>query len=113
MAEPLHPVGELGSQRNEEQRNKAIKAAHAAADEGLRWILADERGRAFVWAQLEKARIFAPSFHADPAVMAFNEGRRSTGLELLAEVERLNPKSYADMAAEARARKQGARNHVD
>ncbi len=88
MAEPLHAAGELGNQRNEEQRNKAIKLAHAVAEEGLRWILGDARGRAFVWAQLEKARIFAPSFHADPAVMAFNEGRRSTGLELLAELER-------------------------
>jgi hypothetical protein len=113
MAEAPHELGELGSQRNEQQRNKAIKANRAVVDEGLRWILADVRGRAFIWAELGKARVFQSSFHVEPAVMAFNEGRRSAGLELLAEIERLSPDSYARMAAEARARKQGANNHAD
>ncbi len=98
------PVGELGNQRNEEQRNKAVRTAQQMVDDGLRWVMGDARGRAFVWSLLEEARMFHPVFHANPQIMAVNEGKRQAGLSLLNSVMRTAPQQYAVMTQEAAAR---------
>jgi hypothetical protein len=94
-------TGELGSQRGEEQRNKAIKARALQADDAFRWIMNDERGRKVVWSLLDRAGVFRSSMAATPELTAFNEGRRDMGLALLADIMRLAPELYTRMAAEA------------
>ena len=77
---------DLGNQRDVEKRNKAAKAAAAPVDEAVRWLMGDERGRAFVWDQLGRAGVFRSSMGATPELTAFNEGKRITGLALLDDV---------------------------
>jgi len=69
-------------------------------DEALVWLMNDPRGRRFLWRQMSKANVFSPVFNPDAMVMAWNEGRRNEGLQLLTEINRLCPELYPVMAAE-------------
>ncbi len=70
--------------------------------------MADRHGRRIVWRLLGDAGIFRSSMAATAELMAFNEGRRSTGLALLADISRLCPERFAEMQQEARAEEIGA-----
>lgn len=74
--------------------------ARRQADEDLVWLMNDQRGRRFLWRQMAKANVFSPVFNPDAMVMAWNEGRRNEGLQLLTEINRLCPELYPVMAAE-------------
>ena len=93
-----------GNQRHVERREKAAKTARRRRDEALRWLMADNRGRRFVWRLLAKAGIFRSSFVESPQLTAFNEGRRDIGLGLLADVMRICPERYAQMQAEVHSK---------
>lgn len=56
----------------------------AAAD--LAWVLSTIQGRRFIDTLRRDTGIRASSFRPDPYEMAFNEGRRSVGLELEARL---------------------------
>lgn len=64
--------------------------------------MTDRRGRRVVWRLLGEAGVFHSSMDATPERTAFNEGRRSTGLALLADISRLCPERFAEMQREAR-----------
>ena len=68
----------------------------------LRRVMGTKEGRRFVWRQLSKAGIYRLSFNTEPLQMAFAEGQRNNGLELLAQIENVCPKSYTDMVNEQR-----------
>ncbi len=106
-------MSELGNQRSEEQRNKALKTAQGQVDEAMRWLLGDAKGRAVIWAQLERAGVFRGSMAATPELTAFNEGKRDMGLGLLAAVMRLAPEQYLRMASEAKARANPPKKSTD
>lgn len=85
--------------------------AHAAADalkdltrqqldDDFKWLMDDQRGRRIVWRQLSAAGVFTSSFNPDAMQMAFNEGRRNGGLELLAQIHALCPDHYTTMMKE-------------
>lgn len=68
----------------------------------LRDVLSTRQGRRFVWKQLASAGVFRLSFvHGEPETTIFNEGRRSLGLALMAEIHELDAGLYAQMANEA------------
>jgi hypothetical protein len=68
----------------------------------LESILSTVGGRRFLWKQLSDAGIFAISLRVgQPDLTAFNEGRRQQGLQLLMEIQALNPDYYHRMAKEA------------
>lgn len=69
------------------------------AIEDLKWVMADKRGRRFVWSQLEVAGIYRLSYTGDDRTI-FNEGRRSVGLKLLAEIDANCPNEYLQMLKE-------------
>lgn len=90
-----------------------LSDAHTAAlqrerDAAFSWLMTDRRGRRVVWWLLADAGVFRSSMAATPDLTAFNEGRRSTGLALLAVVSRLCPERFAEMQLEARAEETGA-----
>lgn len=95
------PAYDAGDRRHVERRRKAANGAHRQNDEALRWLMADARGRRFVWALLGKAGLFRSSMAGSAELTAFNEGRRDIGLALLGDVMRLCPERYAGMQAEA------------
>lgn len=81
---------------------KALQDRHASKvlDDDFRWMLSDIRGRRIVWNLMARCNVFSPVFNTHGGLMNFNEGRRDTGLFLLAEINRLCPAQFAVMAAE-------------
>lgn len=76
------------------QRSDAQRAERERADNELRFVMADARGRRFVWQLLADAGIYRSSFAPDPLVMAHAEGKRDTGLRLLDRILRVAPGDY-------------------
>lgn len=74
--------------RDQEQRLADLKA-----------VLSTPEGRRFVWRQL--GGVFRLSFTPDPYVTAFNEGLKSPGLQLTAEITTEFPDLYLLMQDEA------------
>jgi hypothetical protein len=70
----------------------------------FKWVVSNKRGRRYVYRLLELAGVFRASFTPDPYVTAFNEGRRSYGLQVLADLVEHAPESYALMLSEHNAR---------
>lgn len=70
----------------------------------LATVLSTKQGRRRTWAQLQQTGVFRQSFiPGEPSeVTAFNEGRRSIGLALMADVHALDPELYLTMAKEAK-----------
>lgn len=67
----------------------------------LKSVLSTPAGRRFVWRQLAEAGVFRTSFvplASDST--AYNEGRRSLGIALLAEITTETPHSYLLMQQE-------------
>ena len=68
----------------------------------LRDVLSTVQGRRFVWKQLEQSGVFRLSIaFGEPQRTDFNEGRRSLGLALMADIHALDPALYVQMATEA------------
>jgi hypothetical protein len=93
----------LDTQHHEEKREaeaerQTLARQQEAAD--LTWLMKDKRGRRIVWRQLAAAGVFRSSFDPNAMTMAFNEGRRSEGLRLLAQVHELCPDLYPTMMKE-------------
>lgn len=85
--------------------------------EALNYVLADRKGRWFLMRLLDRARVNVPTFHRSALITAYNEGRRSVGLEYLAmltrNVDHINKKQQAEneYALEI-ARIEGGKKHV-
>ena len=89
-------------QQDAQREQEAQRLAHARKQEvaDFTWLMADPRGRRIVWRQLAAAGVFQSSFDPTAMNMAFNEGRRSEGLRLLAQVMELCPDLYPIMMKE-------------
>ena len=93
----------LDTDQQEEYRASADQAQELAAQQqatDFLWLMADKRGRRIVWRQLSDAGVFQQSFNPDAMTMAFNEGRRASGLRLLGQVHTLCPDLYTKMTKE-------------
>lgn len=83
---------------------KQAKVEAAARAEVLTNIMKSTAGRVWVWDLLTQCQCFATTFTPEPSVSAFNEGRRSIGLSILADVMIACPDSYLTAAREANVR---------
>lgn len=72
----------------------------------LRWVMSSKQGRRFIWRRLSRAGVFQPSFNTNNAVMAFNEGNRNAGLEMLNEIMEACPERYTEMLNEQKDAKE-------
>jgi len=86
-------LAEKEAKREENERKEIIK--------GLMSLAA---GRAWVLARLESCHIFAPSFSRNALDMAFAEGERNVGLQILNDIMSACPDRYADMMEERNER---------
>lgn len=86
--------------------SKALKDRMAAESEAsdIRWLMESEQGRRIVWRLLNRTGVFRSSFSSDALAMAFAEGNRNIGLQLLAQVHELCPDLYPEMVREANER---------
>ena len=86
------------------QLRKAVKAARQAEAERSSVILSlmsNPAGRNWVHSIFVDCGIFHQTFSLNALAMAFNEGKRSVALQLLADVVRWAPDQYIQMMREA------------
>jgi hypothetical protein len=81
-----------------------IKALTEQSD--FRWLMRQRPFRRFMWKLLSDAGVFRSSFSTEVGVMAFQEGRRDIGLQLMALIHELCPEHYQVMVDEQRQQKE-------
>lgn len=92
-----------GDQRAVRKARQREKLEREQELRDLRHVLETVQGRRHTWRFLEQAGCFRQSFvSGESEATAFNEGRRSLGLMLLADIHALDPSFYLRMAQEAR-----------
>lgn len=64
--------------------------------ENLRVLLSTPQGKEFVWGVLEFCGIFKDSMTGS-SMTFYNEGRRSVGLKVLADVTKASPQAFVQM----------------
>lgn len=64
-------------------------------------VMSTPGGRRLFFALLERSGVMAGAFDRDAGVMAFLEGRRSVGIELVQWLQAATPKEYLRMMTEA------------
>ena len=65
-------------------------------DNDLKFLLASDQGRRFIWNMLEKCGVFKSSFTGSSETF-FLEGPRNIGLKLMSDIMRVDPESYLKM----------------
>lgn len=90
--------------------NALVEAAEAenrakTHAEDIKWLMSSPRGRRLAWWLLEKAGVNRTSFSNSGSVMAYNEGRRTMGLMVLADIISVTPDRYMEMLQEGGSKK--------
>ena len=92
-------IGETFTERTDREAS-AAKTERALLKGQLRYMMANATGRAWMWRHLGECGVYRSSFNTDAGVMAFAEGRRSVGLNLLLEIQTLVPELVHKMQQE-------------
>lgn len=87
------------SYKAESEAKKRI--TQKAEDDDFKWLMSSKRGRAIIWRLLEQAGVFRISFSLNSMQMAFNEGNRNYGNQVLSMIHTLCPELYPAMVREA------------
>lgn len=64
-------------------------------------VMSTPSGRRLFFAFIERAGVTAGAFDPNPHTMAFLEGRRSVGIDLLQRLQQSTPQEYLKMMIEA------------
>lgn len=83
---------------------KAARQAELARGEVVKGLMDTTAGRRYVWDRLSAAHIFVTSFNLDPVQMAFNEGERNQGLQLLGDIMQWCPDLFIQAMRESNER---------
>lgn len=87
------------------EREKSAKLLDLANQSVVVSLMSTPDGRRYIWDKLELAHIFSTTFSTDALQMAFNEGQRNQGLQLLADIIRWCPDQYIQAMRESNARR--------
>lgn len=96
------PFDIAGQAAIEAGRSDAAALASEIERSDIEWLMNDERGRRIARGLLIKSGIWHSSFDTNALLMAFREGARSSGLELLARIDRHTPDKYQLMLQEGK-----------
>ena len=95
------PTDTAGQEAEAEAVREAEKERRRQEVEDFKWLMAHKQGRRFVWRLLSEAGVYRSSFTGNSTTF-FNEGKRNSGLMLLAEIHELTPEAYGLMLKEQR-----------
>jgi hypothetical protein len=82
------------------ETKEADRLAKQQAEADLKFMLANGQGRRFLLRLFERTGLLRQSYTGN-ADTHFNEGARSIGLQLLAEIEEVDPRAFPSMCLEA------------
>lgn len=94
------PLDLSGQERTRVQRELTATERQRRDAEDLKWLMSDARGRRVVWQQLEGAMVFVSTFNTSGSLTAFNEGKRSGGLQLMNSIMAACPDRFFQMLKE-------------
>lgn len=83
-----------------EEREEALERAARLEREDLESMLSIPSGRRFLWRLIETSGAFGASYSPDTHAMAFTEGRRSVGLEMMVRIQTALPNRWLEMLGE-------------
>jgi hypothetical protein len=101
--DPIDMRGRELEKRDAEARDRNARKVEIA---DIKWLMSSPRGRRIVWRLLKMARTFQISFNTNAMQMAFNEGNRNLGNQLLDEVMELCPDVFPVMQKEQQSIKE-------
>lgn len=79
---------------------RAMEAARKA-DADLLFVMSDERGRRFIWAELGRNGLHRQTYSPNNSEQSFNAGERNAAIKLNLDVMRVSPELYLTMQREA------------
>lgn len=91
---------DIEATRKQTRERERLAAESEIAD--IQWLMTSKRGRRIVHRLLDSAGVFRISFDPNALRMAFNEGNRNQGNQLLALVTAHCPDRYAELMTEAK-----------
>lgn len=94
-SDPIFSADETRETLAEKQR-----AIQLEFDDDLRLVMGHERGRRFMWRQLDRAGMWRSSFVEDRNGTDFREGMRNTALMLWSDLQRACPQLMLRMQEE-------------
>lgn len=104
MSEDVFGLDEKEVKKQKEAQQKFDREKKLRIND-LRKVLSTPEGRRTIWNELSRAKVFAPSFSLDSIQMAKNEGERSIGIALLADVMEAKAEAFYTMYTEAMSKK--------
>jgi len=90
------------------KKEKDVKNYELQEQADLKFVLASAQGRRILWKYLSVSGVYEQSFTGNSTTF-FNEGRRSIGLLILADIMEANPESYLQMMMESKGDDQNGR----
>lgn len=95
--DPTDLAGQHADKREAEARKRVQRQQEIGE---LKWLMSSPRGRRIMWRLLDLAGVYRISFDPNAMKMAFNEGNRNLGNQLLKEVMTLCPELFPVMLKE-------------
>lgn len=90
----------IAERKDVRKLEKAARLAEANRHETIRRFCSDAAGREYLWTRLAAAHIFATIPPTDYAAMAYAEGERNQGLQLLGDILTACPERFIEMMRE-------------
>lgn len=91
----MDPIDSVLNNNSNGQQNKDLMKI-----EDLKWLMSSQKGRRIVKRWLLDCGIFNSTFNTNALTMAYSEGSRSNGLNLLNEINTHCPELYVPMINE-------------
>ncbi len=98
------------SEKKLKDARKQERIARLMELEETKWVLSSKQGRRFLWRWLGKCWVCSLSFNQNNSIMSFNEGKRSVGNELLADINESASESFFTMMKENKEPNSGELN---
>ena len=100
--------------RSREEIERGVSLENVA-DDDLRWVLSDPRGRRFLWDTLGRFKLHEQTYSPNNSEHCFNAGLRNGAIMLLNDVLRVSPTGYllAQQEAIERSEREAQRTTTD
>lgn len=94
------PLDLRGQEKAKADRELRERIARENEEADIKWLMSSKRGRRIVWRLMDRAGVFRSSFNTNSMSMAFAEGNRNYGLQILGIIHTQCPELYPVMMKE-------------
>src|SRR6266699_1556731 len=100
----LRLIYDASNRKDVKRLEKAARLAERQRHEVIQGIMSIAPGREWMLERLESCHVFASSYSGNALSMAFSEGERNVGLQLLTDIMAACPGRYVEMMQERNER---------